>query len=45
MQITPRTAVWNLADLKPGTTYHYRLVAMNQHGVAYGEDATLTTPV
>jgi len=43
MQITPRTALWNLADLKPGTTHHYRLVAISQLGVTYGEDATFMT--
>ncbi len=30
----------NLADQ---TTYHYRVVAMNPAGIAYGEDATFTT--
>jgi DNA-binding beta-propeller fold protein YncE len=29
--------------LKPSTTYHYRLVAVNALGTAYGEDATFTT--
>jgi alpha-tubulin suppressor-like RCC1 family protein len=32
-----------LADLTPGGVYHYRLVASNQLGVAYGADRILTT--
>jgi hypothetical protein len=43
MQITPRTSLGYLSDLKPDTTYHYRLVAMNAAGSAYGEDATFKT--
>lgn len=34
----------DLHDLKPGTTYHYRLVARNEAGISYGEDRTFTTP-
>jgi hypothetical protein len=30
-------------NLTPGTTYHYRLVAINEDGTSYGEDRTLTT--
>lgn len=33
----------NLADLTPGTTYHYRVAATNNGGTAYGEDMTFTT--
>ncbi len=32
-----------LAGLIPGTTYHYRLVAVNSTGTTYGPDATFTT--
>jgi hypothetical protein len=32
-----------LGGLAPGTTYHYRLVAQNGVGTAYGYDSTLTT--
>jgi hypothetical protein len=34
-----------LQYLQPGTTYHYRLVAISPAGTSYGADATLTTPV
>jgi hypothetical protein len=33
-----------LQDLAPGTTYHYRMVATNADGTAYGADQTFTTP-
>ncbi|HDS59614.1 MAG TPA: PKD domain-containing protein [Thermoplasmatales archaeon] len=32
-----------IASLEPGTVYHYRAVAHNQKGTAYGTDGTLTT--
>jgi hypothetical protein len=32
-----------LGGLAQGTTYHVRLVASNEHGVAYGNDVTFTT--
>ncbi len=32
-----------LADLQPGTTYHYRVVATNSAGTDGGEDRTFTT--
>ena len=32
-----------LRGLAPGTTYHYRLVAENADGIAYGYDSELTT--
>ncbi len=34
----------NLQDLTPGTTYHYRFVAINSEGRVYGADQTFTTP-
>jgi hypothetical protein len=34
-----------LAGLKPGTTYHYRLVAQNATGTATGGDRTFTTTI
>jgi hypothetical protein len=34
----------SLRYLAPAITYHYRLVARNSDGVAYGVDRTLTTP-
>jgi hypothetical protein len=33
-----------LAGLIPGTTYHYRLVAINFSGTAHGPDQAFTTP-
>jgi hypothetical protein len=33
----------NLASLKPGATYHYRVVATNTSGTAHGSDAVFTT--
>ncbi len=33
-----------LQDLDPGTTYHYRFVAINSEGRVYGADQTFTTP-
>jgi hypothetical protein len=30
-------------NLQPGTTYHYRLAAVNEDGTSYGPDHTLTT--
>jgi Mala s 1-like protein len=36
--------VWAAASgLAPGTTYHYRVVAMNELGTVYGPDQTFTT--
>ena len=32
------------ATLQPGTTYHYRAIAANRTGYAYGPDQTFTTP-
>ena len=42
-QMVPRTVFVNLTGLKPDTVYHYRLVAQNGHGKAYGADAILRT--
>jgi hypothetical protein len=39
----PQPVVVNVPNLLPGTTYHYRLVASNGGGVAYGPDMTFTT--
>ncbi len=32
------------ASLSPGTAYHFRIVATNASGTAYGNDETFTTP-
>ncbi|MCC7423315.1 MAG: discoidin domain-containing protein [Planctomycetaceae bacterium] len=40
LQITPRIAFAELKDLKPGETYHYRLVASNEVGTSHSADAT-----
>jgi hypothetical protein len=42
-QITPRTVVASLNGLKPGATYHYRLVAVNDRGTSMGDDAVFMT--
>ncbi|MCY3776364.1 MAG: hypothetical protein OXH11_10300, partial [Candidatus Aminicenantes bacterium] len=34
----------DIGRLTPGTTYHYRLVATNAAGTAYGEDRTYALP-
>jgi phosphodiesterase/alkaline phosphatase D-like protein len=41
---TPVTAQAPLSGLAPNTTYHYRLVAVNEFGVTAGADAKFTTP-
>jgi hypothetical protein len=41
--IRPIIATAHLADLKPNTKYHYRLVAVNASGTSYGYDASLVT--
>ncbi len=43
LQITPRTATAEIADLKPATTYHFRLVGVNDLGMTHGADATFQT--
>ena len=40
LQITPRLAFDTITGLKPGTTYHYRLVATNETGTSLGDDQT-----
>ncbi len=39
----PIYAVVRLQHLKPGSTYHYRLVGVNASGTTYGYDASFTT--
>jgi subtilase family serine protease len=39
----PVAIVSQLAELKPGTKYHYRLVATNSSGTEYGYDGGFTT--
>jgi hypothetical protein len=34
----------DIENLAPGTTYHYRLVAVGSAGTAHGEDQSFTTP-
>jgi YD repeat-containing protein len=41
----PISVVDELRSLKPGTTYHYRLLATNRNGSATGRDRTLHTQV
>ncbi len=38
---TPVSAA--LSDLEPSITYHYRVVAINNHGTSRGDDETFTT--
>jgi len=40
---SPRALAAAIGGLAPGTTYHFRLVAENSGGVAYGGDQTFTT--
>jgi hypothetical protein len=41
---TPIEVTVSLQNLAPASTYHYRLVAINSDGRAYGTDRTFTTP-
>jgi hypothetical protein len=43
LQITPRLALAEITGLKPETTYHYRLVGVNETGTTAGPDATFRT--
>lgn len=43
LQITPRLAAIALTGLKPDTTYHYRLVGVNESGTTVGADAAFRT--
>jgi len=40
-----KTVSANLTGLSPGTTYHYRIYASNEAGIAYGWDHTFTTTI
>jgi len=37
------SVIANVTGLNPGTTYHYRVKAINSIGESYGEDVTFTT--
>lgn len=39
----PQAVVVTLANLAPGITYHYRLLATGPGGTVYGTDHTFTT--
>jgi YD repeat-containing protein len=41
---SPVTVSTSLTHLKPGTTYHYALVASNRNGTSTGSDHTFRTP-
>jgi hypothetical protein len=41
---TPTEITIGLQNLAPGSTYHYRMVAINSDGRTHGEDRTFTTP-
>jgi phosphodiesterase/alkaline phosphatase D-like protein len=41
----PAAIALALTGLAPGTTYHYRIDAINSDGRSYGADETFTTPV
>jgi hypothetical protein len=40
---TSRSVSALIKGLKPGTTYHFRLVARNSAGTVDGQDVTFTT--
>ena len=42
-QIAARLVFATLSGLQPGTTYHYRLAAVNASGTTHGVDATFQT--
>jgi hypothetical protein len=39
----PQPVVVSISNLLPGTTYHYRLLAVNGGGTSYGSDQAFTT--
>ena len=43
VQMTPRHTAARLEGLKPNTTYHYRLIGLNEKGSGISEDATFMT--
>lgn len=43
LEITPRSVFAALTGLQAGTTYHYRVVAVNEKGISVGQDMTFTT--
>ena len=43
LQNVPRTVFANVNGLRPATTYHYRVVAVNEEGESFGADATFRT--
>jgi hypothetical protein len=40
---TYQSASANISGLAASTTYHFRIVASNSHGISYGSDRTFTT--
>ncbi len=42
--VEPVSVNAKITKLKPGTTYHYRLVGHNEDGYGYGADSTFTVP-
>ena len=41
---TPHSVATQISGLRPGTTYHYRVLALNFAGVTEGPDRTFNTP-
>ncbi|MFN8211150.1 MAG: FISUMP domain-containing protein [Bacteroidales bacterium] len=41
--ISPADISFNVGSLQPGTTYHFRIKAVNSGGTAYSNDVTFTT--
>ena len=42
---TNNTVSYQTSNLKPNTTYYVRAYAINEKGVAYGEERSFTTPI